>query len=299
MTSAARVRLLTFDFLPLNCAACFGGNPPESIGVLDRLAMKSVVFENHYLQRPAVAEPRDVFGDTHVLDNAQRLVLTASSPAGDEFLSEADRRRLADAALAWLHVQMPDTDESSGFGVREYIGRAVSEAESLCRQHDILILTACCGLTAPDLGRFETLLPEAAIRVPLLLMTGTRDARRVQTITGSFDLAPTLADALTLSPPDAGNSSVSPVSLLRILNSPREFAGRCLVIETAESLAIRNAEFLFVQHRTDLVESKSRGGSDRPVALYAKPEDVWNVHDVSVEYPEAVREFQSLLLSCR
>jgi hypothetical protein len=53
--------------------------------------------------------------------------------------------------------------------------------------------------------------------------------------------------------------------------------------------AIRSGRFLFVQQASESVDS------DREHALYSKPEDVWNVHDVSGQYPDVVDELTEAL----
>ena len=50
--------------------------------------------------------------------------------------------------------------------------------------------------------------------------------------------------------------------------------------------AVRTSDFLFAQ---------SGAGLDGVSALYAKPEDVWNLNDVSSEYHQVVEEFGALL----
>ena len=55
---------------------------------------------------------------------------------------------------------------------------------------------------------------------------------------------------------------------------------------------MRDQSFLFVQSKL-----KDEATGEFPSALYSKPDDLWNIHDVSGEYPEAAEELASALVS--
>jgi len=75
--------------------------------------------------------------------------------------------------------------------------------------------------------------------------------------------------------------------LTTLCDDPSVAGNRSIRIVHESGDAVRTDDFFFV--RTIL-----GNGTDRS-ALYAKPEDVWNVHDLSHEYPDVVEEFRRQL----
>ena len=86
---------------------------------------------------------------------------------------------------------------------------------------------------------------EEATRIPLIMAgPGLRRGARYNGIVGNIDLAPTILDAAGVAPrrrPDG-------MSLLGLLSDP--FPGRDILLETAESNAVRTPRWMYAQHRT-------------------------------------------------
>ena len=175
------------------------------------------------------------------------------------------------------------------------------------------LITPLMGNEAPDSVRFQSLCFESLIKVPLWITDTDRECSRIQAITGSFDIAATLADLFGQRATNEVGSAVSrvidgdggsrhdddsptegdtrrlhgPASLLTAVTTPGQPSERSLLIESSTARAIRSRSFLFVTEREP-------SGSSRP-RLYAKPDDGWNVNDVSSEYLQQTRDFEELL----
>jgi hypothetical protein len=78
-----------------------------------------------------------------------------------------------------------------------------------------------------------------------------------------------------------------PVDLRRFGGELSVIPPRSIRVSQDGSDAIRTPEFLFVRSQSDEFGEQ--------LALYGKPHDVWNIHDLSREYPDVVDELLALL----
>jgi hypothetical protein len=304
---SGRIQLLTFS----RCLSSTCQGLDEFYG---RMAARSLVFENHYLQRPFVQCPFEALGGDGSFARLRSMALAGELSArmvliGD--VSEEQPRQLpdwlnvstaanADAGGAidlvceqlaqvstpfflWVHVVVPPEVDAEQFS------ELITQAEGTgTDRNDVLIVTFLDGGAVCQPDRFQSLLFEDDVRVPLWIQS-SHPPVRVQSLTGSYDIAATLADELEdadcqLSSLKAENCAVN---LLRTAEDPGRKQDRHLFVTADGVAAVRTSDFFFVQKEGEL-ETAS--------ALYVKPEDVWNLNDVSAEYHEVVEELRNLLL---
>ncbi|MEO2027004.1 MAG: hypothetical protein ABGZ23_14095 [Fuerstiella sp.] len=303
---ARRLHLLTFSHCP---ASTYPGLD-EFYG---HMAARSLVFENHYLQRPFVQCPFEALGADTSFTRLSATVaaggvsvrtvligdaceeatsqlpewLNVSAITGDGAdgvfgLSSEHVAELRDADFSWVHAVLP-ADAGA-----EQLSHLVTQAEQIASDaQDVLIVTFLSGGAVCKPDRFQSLLFEGDVRVPLWIRS-THPPCRLQGLTGSFDVPATIADEFDDSDRDlaAQDSADGAAYLLRFAENSGSNPDRRLFVNAGGVAAIRTSDFLFAQAGAEL---------DAVSALYAKPEDVWNVNDVSVEYHEVVEELGDLL----
>ncbi|MDG2131738.1 MAG: hypothetical protein P8K08_27335 [Fuerstiella sp.] len=299
-----RIHLLTFSRCP--ASTCDGLD--EFYG---RMAAWSLVFENHYLQQPAAQCPFEALGGDEsfahlrakasagelsvrmvlagdVRDEAARQLpawLNVSATSGAGIVSVVDSvseqlTQISTPLFLWVHVVLP-ADAGA-----EQIFEVVAKAEKIVSDSlDVLMITFLGGGAVCQPDRFQSLLFESDVRVPLWIQS-SHPPIRVQTLTGSFDIAGTIADELEGT--RRQHSASGPANLLRLAENPGRKSDRYLLIDAGEVAAVRTVDFLYVQ-----TKGKQQGNA----ALYAKPEDVWNLNDVSGEYHKVVEELRELQVS--
>jgi hypothetical protein len=163
---------------------------------------------------------------------------------------------------------------------------------------DVFLVTSLQGARQQCPDPFESILFEGRIRVPLWASFDGRrggtesDSQRILSISGSHDVAATILAVLN----EREEQSTEPLgedhaarSLAELVQQSAHQPDRQLKIKMHDANAIRSGRFLFVQQASESVDS------DREHALYSKPEDVWNVHDVSGQYPDVVDELTEAL----
>lgn len=299
-----RVRLLTFDSLPFTTQ---GNGVSEGFRrTCGQLSETSVCFESHYDQCPAAMDSR-TFGSGPDWDTLRDIIhhsnLSVSArfvcdsrhetrksmfpawmkeivqaSAVDDLMSGREACRLSDKDFVWLHVSFRDlTGDESAF---ENVLDATREVFHV-QKPDLLFVTALNGLVGSRSDRFVSLVGEDSIRIPLWIHEPGMHGSRVHAVTGSRDVVPTMIDCLVDTKNRRGSDREhgDAVSLLPAVDDCAVRFGRDLRIEADDLRAIRSDNFLFVQRNVqERLES----------ALYAKPDDVWNVHDVATEYTEVV-----------
>ena len=161
---------------------------------------------------------------------------------------------------------------------------------------------------------------ENSMHVPLWIRPNVGHACRVQAIAGSFDLLPTIATFLgsanasvEVRPPDvaqiadlsdrvvtAALLSSDPHCLAFLCGAPQVCQDRLLKLRGDGWIAGRTEEFLLVisdTNESDADETESDGDSPEEPSrrLYVKPDDRFNVHDVSGTYATVVEELSRVL----
>jgi len=304
------IRLFTFDRLSLLRED--DTSTPAMRSAVDSLSTVTTAFDCHLLQRTSGDRPLDVLGTNaqqarlHAAVADRGMNVTVAAPAESVHLDFPDWMNLTvrtgvksgqvatlispfavDAqtpAVEWIHLVVSTRKDGL-----EWITASLDAARtavSTCPE-DTLMVTAVGGETA-DCGRFESLLWEGDIRVPLWIRHGEDGCRRVSYPTGSFDVLETVLSSLDASAEEA--SADRPLDLHSKGRESDELSQREIHLVVEHCNAVRTQDFLFVRS-----QSKEFG---KKTALYGKPYDVWNVHDLSHEYPDVVDELLARLLKC-
>ena len=172
-----------------------------------------------------------------------------------------------DADFEWTHLQPGPHDDRPAW-TAAFLRAAVCAATT--DQSQPVIVAA---LSTGDGGstRFPSLLWEGAIRVPLWMTNFAEPGTHISTPTGSFEVMDTILHRLS----NSTHQSSSQPKLRQVAAVSRD-PPPCIALTWEEVLGLRTSDFFFVQSRTD----------EDQTALYSKPVDVWNVHDMTHEYPE-------------
>ena len=301
-----RIHLLTFS----HCPPSTGQGLDEFYG---RMAAQSLVFENHYLQRPFVPCPFEALGGDAPFARLRELVsadavsvrMVVVGDASDEVTRQLPEWlnvspmngdaavRLVDPVselaaqnpapdFLWVHaVLTPDADA-------EQLAELVAQSqEFVCDSQDVLIVTFLNGGAVCQPDRFQSLLFDGDIRVPLWIQSSHLPCR-IQVLTGSLDIAATIAGELegVEHQVSSQDTAAAAAHLVELAETSAAMPNRRLFINAGDVVAVRTTDFLFAQ---------SGAGLDSLSALYVKPEDVWNLNDVSSEYHEVVENFGGLL----
>jgi hypothetical protein len=299
------IRLLTFSRFSLLREDRFGNEAMAT--AVASLSSQTTTFDCHVLQRPSHNCPLDSLG-SHDQQTALQaavsgqpvkvVVVTPGESVDCEFPDwmdvsvrlEAEPGVVVDwlsqpvgesdeTALEWCHLDLSDDDDRVTWiaGALEAASAAVPEGAD-----DTLIVTAVGG-DIFDCGRFESLLWEGTIRVPLWI-SGCGSGRITQP-TGSFDVLRTILASLNSA--STAMFDDQSVDLRRFGGELSVVLPRSIRISQDGSDAIRTPDFFFVRSQSDELGEK--------LALYGKPHDVWNVHDLSHEYPGVVDELLARL----
>lgn len=276
-----RAILVTFDGLP-SLSLHADDFDSQLADLLAELSTSASYFENHYLAQP------------------HQLILSAAGKSSDSvpesirelwICTEDDSGPSADGVrtVQWSGDELPEDGlewvSESDF-IRIHVAVSVSEetlplfqtvlllCEALTDDSTIIGLTGTAG-TSTDSVSMESLMWESEIRVPLWIRIPGQEAARVQTLTTSADLVTCIQEWMN-------DVDVTDLRILKPAEAPP-----AIIVQTASAVGVRTPEFLFVrQPETD--------SADEQTALYVKPEDVWNVNDVSAEYIEAAERLDAL-----
>jgi arylsulfatase A-like enzyme len=159
----------------------------------------------------------------------------------------------------------------------------------------LLVFTADRGLALGEhgiIGDCRPWLHEEVVHVPLIvrLPRGADAGQRVFAVTQPIDLAATLLDVFQVPMPALDGQSLLP--LLRGQTATvREHVLSRWALEEDEEWALRTREWAL------LLPIKQAGGEARPVQLYAKPEDRWEVNNLVQHHLELVEELERKLKS--
>lgn len=304
LTNAAgrpvKVRLLTFEWLPFTDDLSASESLYES---MDVLSAESVFFEKHYLQRQGLPGILDGFA---VAPSAVFLQFSAASvqpnvsipgsfsTKGIHWPEEASSgfaatlEETAQHPFCWMNFLESDS-ASDGLG----LGSVLPLIQSLCDQDCVVFVTSLCGRKREG-TRYESTLSESLIHAPLWMLGKNIRSCRSQVLTGSEDVAHAIECLLHSEVDELAEGVEEPTHLLclsDIAGSPGEEFPRNVRIETADVIGLRTDEFLLTQ--TGCIQGD--GFSEPEFALYAKPEDIWNVSSVAADYHATVEQLSQRL----
>lgn len=301
LTNAAdqsvKVRLLTFEWLPFTDDL----SAPESLyESMDALSAESVFFEKHYLQQqglPGILDGFAVVPSTFFLQFSTATV-QPTVPIPDSFSTKA--YNWADEAFSGFAAALEEIEQHpfcwmdfsgndstpDGLG----LGSVLPLIQALCDQDCLVFVTSLCGRNQES-TRYDSTLPESLIHAPLWMLGKSITGCRSQTLTGSEDVAHTI-ECLLHSEVDEGAGGASHLLCLTdIAGTPGEGGSRSVRIETADVIGLRTDEFLLTQAGG----IPGDGFSEPEFALYAKPEDIWNVSSVAADYHATVEQLSQRL----
>ena len=172
-----------------------------------------------------------------------------------------------DIDFEWTHLQ-PGPHDDRPVWTAAFLRAAVRAAAT---DQDQLVIVAALSTGDEGSTRFPSLLWEGAIRAPLWMTNCAEPGTRVSNPTGSFEVMDTILHRLS----NLTHQSSSQPNLRRLAVVSQDPAP-CIALTWKEVLGLRTPDFFFVQSRTD----------EDQTALYSKPVDVWNVHNMTHEYPE-------------
>ncbi len=228
------------------------------------------------------------------------------------------------ANLVWIEARISTLTQPAhaAKAILESVFSRLASSSNTKQNSPILIVTSRSGSDFTIREPLKCGVAEASINVPLWIRPNLGHACRVQTLTGSFDLLPTIATFLhsvkatdEVSPPnvpeisdlselevDSRPLSAEPQSLAFLCGAPQVCSNRIVELRGDSWRAARTDGFmLVVSDDTELAgsETESDGDSSKEPSrrLYVKPDDRFNVNDVSRTYSTVVEELSGVLLS--
>jgi hypothetical protein len=201
--------------------------------------------------------------------------------------SAADQNQVVDHTLAWL----------------ERLAAAALHGQKA----PVWLVTGFRGPSRPLTSPFESGADESQFHVPLWWTEPLSAGTRLQSLCGSFDLLPTLAELLedheesteldagkgaeaTAVAAESGSSPCAPVSLLSPQLQGTAGGERLLKLRHDSWQGLRTSQYFLVQSQETPSEDTGDAGEFAGQQLYLKPEDYWNVNNSIVSYAEIARE---------
>ena len=167
------------------------------------------------------------------------------------------------------------------------VGRILDSLDEILEQ-TLIVVTTDVGQSLGEHGAVGVPdVHEENVHLPLILRLPGADAagRRVAALTQAVDLAPTLADVFEVPLPDAQGFTLLPL----VYGDPekvRDFAYAWL----PGAACLRTPEWALV-----VPELRAAEGSPRPPQLFVKPDDRWEVNNVSQHHLELSDDLEKKL----
>jgi hypothetical protein len=225
-------------------------------------------------------------------DAAEIVIEDLPDDSFDDFVEALVGAALDEGGAANLSTEEWQIARTVLAGYVELLDRSLGRLLSALRERSgrasiLFIVTAAEGVPAGERSMMslpKTPLPEEVIHTPLIVQqpgaeSGTRRQQLVQTV----DLVPTLLDWFQI---DAHELSCEGQSLLAPASGEREYI--CLGDGTS-SCAIRTRERYLVQERT------ADKRPDVSPQLFVKPDDIWEINEVSAQSPAEVEALTATL----
>ena len=248
------------------------------------------------------------------LDVSNRDV-TASDGDGPEYADRTFR-----ANLVWMEASLASAENVAKTILDSVFTRLQSHSEQ-SGHCPVLMVTFRTGDDRDVREPLKSGIAENRIHVPLWIQPHVGHACRVQALAGSFDLLPTIEKFLgsarasdEASPPDVAQIAdsservvasgqqlaSSPGSLAFLCGAPQVCPDRLLKLHGDGWKGARTEQFLLVisdcgQSQTEKTESDGDDSEEPSRRLFVKPEDRYNVNDVSGTYATAADELARLL----
>ncbi len=243
---------------------------------------------------------------------------TAYSGDGSE---HADHAFLAN--LIWMEARVASAENAAN-AAKTILDSVLRRLESHSTQEGhcpVLMVTFRTGDDGDVREPLKSGIGENRMHVPLWIQPHAGHACRVQALAGSFDLLPTIETFLgsarasdEASPPDVAQIADSSERVMtagqQLLSVPRSLAFLCGAPQVCPDRLLqlcgdgwkggRTEEFLLVipersQSETEKTESDGDGSEEPSRRLFVKPEDRYNVNDVSGTYATVAEELARLI----
>jgi len=241
-----------------------------------------------------------------------------AAATADDGMANADRAFLAN--LVWMEAHI----SSSANAAKKVLDTVFRRLQSRSMQEGhcpVLMVTFRVGDDRDVREPLNSGIAENRVHVPLWIHPHAGHACRVQALVGSFDLLPTIETFLgsaaasdEASPPDVAQIADSservvaaalqlssgPRSLAFLCGAPQACPDRLLRLHGDEWKGARTEEFLLVipdrsPPDTDKTESDGDDSEEPSRRLFVKPEDRYNVNDVSGTYATTADELTRLI----
>lgn len=242
---------------------------------------------NLWIDGPDLTPPWKLPADilSSYLDDEEEEVEPWPDPPIGETPDEFDVVRLQDtyaAAITWFDAQL---------------GVIFAEAKRLGIYDSVWwCVTASSGLPLGEHGRIgidRPWLHEEAVHVPMIwrLPSAAEACARVTALTQTIDLLPSIADRLGANIAPSPGKSLWPL-VRGEADSIREFAVSAAKLSGGEEWMLRTP--------TAALILPISGPDDEPrkAQLYVKPDDRWEVNDVSSRQPEDTESLEKILRDC-
>ena len=225
--------------------------------------------------------------------------------------------------LVWMeaHVSSAENPVNATTQILDFVFGKLQAHALQSRKAPRLLVTFRTGQDCDVCAPFKSGLAESSIHVPLWIRGDILHACRVQALAGSFDLLPTITEFLGGTnirdgipatselhhdtsaeqlAEDASTLSLAPRNLAILCGAPQVCSNRLLPLHGDGWRAARSEEFLLViaDHCNSVSGGKESDGNNSEESsrrLYVKPEDRFNVNDVSGTYATAADELARLL----
>jgi arylsulfatase A-like enzyme len=160
----------------------------------------------------------------------------------------------------------------------------------------VVLCTSDCGQNLGEhgiVGPVRPWLHEEVVHLPLILRLpdGAEAGRRVAALTQTVDLAPTLAGLFAATPGPIHGHDLLPLARGES-QEVRVYACSGVQVGEALELALRTPEWAFL---LPLLASESAGEPARPIQLYVKPDDHWEVNNVVQHHPDLAEHLERVL----
>jgi hypothetical protein len=242
-----------------------------------------------------------------------------SSQFGEDVITAANASR-----LLWFDVRNLESAEPAKFR-EQALSQIIQSHQAIpVTERPILIVTGLIGVAKPLEDPLEAGVDEGLMRVPLWVDVGAEHPRRIQTLSGSFDLVPTIADflgvcvrpsiddssctapGLSLHPlcgiqsfayksisSDIAVRSDDPIAKDSVETDPQtSFDRRILSLVGDDWTGLRAQQYLLIhQEMSDAADAEFPVECKRQ--LFLKPDDVWNISDVIVSYDAIADEMEA------
>jgi hypothetical protein len=207
---------------------------------------------------------------------------------------------LKPASLVLVTVRS-DADPANVAEIMKTADAALSRLKTLAEtvygtsESPVWLVTGLRGVSRQLQQPFESGADESLMHVPVWWREPSSAGTRLQSLCGSFDLLPTLAELLTTD--GAASTAVAPepladgpLSLLSPQLQGTEGAARLLRIHHDAWLGFRTSQYFLLQPIETVTDEADDTDEAAGRRLYLKPDDYWNLNNCIVSYGEIARE---------